>query len=498
MLRLLFASTLVLVLHTAHAFAETLVFAERSTARVCSAGPEMVKPPSPQSAVCRMPTPDMPLDRDKLYWVLADVIVPEELTSNGEPLGVSVLGRGSRRIYLDGTLIGVSGQPSSLPDGEIGGAMDSVHLIPERLSGPGRKQVAVLISGHRNLLPTYEAPVFIISVYRHPRDLQLSLYIAAIAAFGAFLSAAVYFGSSSIAGRARIDNGLLAALCAVAGAQLMAEVSRGVWAYPYWFHDIRLALVWGAQFTFAAILLLLTIRKFPPPRPYLVGAVGALLCVLSPLGAEGADEMVLRLTLISSVYALAIVLFAMWQKKTSSIPFALGLGVYALVSLLMAGLFLDVFQFVATAVIIGVLLVLQAQDNARVAEELTDVQERAYRLEQALAEAHADDETPLIELKVGRSVEPISVQAIVHCAAAGDYVEVTMREGQTILASTSLSKLEEVLPRSFLRIHRSHLINTADVKSLIPEENGKGKVEMSNGVRVPVSRRLLPMVRNRI
>ena len=78
---------------------------------------------------------------------------------------------------------------------------------------------------------------------------------------------------------------------------------------------------------------------------------------------------------------------------------------------------------------------------------------------------------------------------------AGGYSEIHLLGGRTILHSVSLNELEELLPAIFLRVHRSHLINVMFVESLTRDSSGTGSLILKDDVSVPVSRRIMPKVR---
>lgn len=73
--------------------------------------------------------------------------------------------------------------------------------------------------------------------------------------------------------------------------------------------------------------------------------------------------------------------------------------------------------------------------------------------------------------------------------------ELCFVQGGQTLHSMSLNELGEALPASFLRVHPSHIVNVAFVKSLTRLASGVGHLELTNGATVPVSRRIMPMLR---
>ena len=63
------------------------------------------------------------------------------------------------------------------------------------------------------------------------------------------------------------------------------------------------------------------------------------------------------------------------------------------------------------------------------------------------------------------------------------------------IVNGTLAGLEEDLPETFLRVHRSHIVNTAFVSALEREPSGIGRLTLTNATDVPVSRRIMPKVR---
>ena len=95
-------------------------------------------------------------------------------------------------------------------------------------------------------------------------------------------------------------------------------------------------------------------------------------------------------------------------------------------------------------------------------------------------------------------IELVVVNQITHCSGAGDYVELNFADGSTRLHSGSLNELEVELPPAFIRVHRSHIVNTAFVESLQREPSGVGRLRITTGKFVAASRRIMPTVRRAI
>ena len=75
---------------------------------------------------------------------------------------------------------------------------------------------------------------------------------------------------------------------------------------------------------------------------------------------------------------------------------------------------------------------------------------------------------------------------ILRCEASGNYTQFFFRNGSRLLSSKTLKNYDEFLTNcGFVRVHKSHLINPDCIKAMI----GRNKLEMSDGVLVPVARR---------
>ena len=81
---------------------------------------------------------------------------------------------------------------------------------------------------------------------------------------------------------------------------------------------------------------------------------------------------------------------------------------------------------------------------------------------------------------------PLTSIAAIH--GDDDYSSIETLEGRRYLHRKTLSALLEVLPKTFRRIHRSHIINLAYARSIVTDASGNRHVLLSNGSQVPISR----------
>ncbi len=82
----------------------------------------------------------------------------------------------------------------------------------------------------------------------------------------------------------------------------------------------------------------------------------------------------------------------------------------------------------------------------------------------------------------------IEIRDIIVCIAEGAYTNFILTENKKIMASRPLLDYEQLLEdNSFIRVHKSNLINVNHVKQYLRGEGGS--VILSNGMEIEVSRR---------
>ncbi len=106
---------------------------------------------------------------------------------------------------------------------------------------------------------------------------------------------------------------------------------------------------------------------------------------------------------------------------------------------------------------------------------------------QALKANLEKEEIQKIAIPVSRGLIFIKVNEISHIDADGSYSKLWLFDGSNILVSKKLKYFEEILAKhkSFYRIHRSHIINTAFIRKYNKHDN---KVTLDNNQDVKVSR----------
>lgn len=80
----------------------------------------------------------------------------------------------------------------------------------------------------------------------------------------------------------------------------------------------------------------------------------------------------------------------------------------------------------------------------------------------------------------------VKFEEIIRCEAQGNYTYVYLQNGKAVLITKTLKHYEDLLlPKGFLRVHKSHLINLHRVRKFL--KGKKSMVEMTDGRQIEVS-----------
>lgn len=90
-------------------------------------------------------------------------------------------------------------------------------------------------------------------------------------------------------------------------------------------------------------------------------------------------------------------------------------------------------------------------------------------------------ESEKITIKSGYDLHKISYSSIIYIESDSEYVNYYLINGKKIMAYQSLGKLVDTLPNTFIRVHRSYIINKEKVTGL------KGRDLILTDKRIPVS-----------
>lgn len=94
-------------------------------------------------------------------------------------------------------------------------------------------------------------------------------------------------------------------------------------------------------------------------------------------------------------------------------------------------------------------------------------------------EVRVSDLINRIPIKEGHRIILFQLQEIVDFSVLNNHVFLTDKSGSEFLADLNLKELEEKLPDSFKRIHRSTIVNTDLVTEVRKLDNGKFEIMMN-------------------
>jgi DNA-binding LytR/AlgR family response regulator len=98
------------------------------------------------------------------------------------------------------------------------------------------------------------------------------------------------------------------------------------------------------------------------------------------------------------------------------------------------------------------------------------------------------ERTRYLAVSQAGKVELIPLPSVAAIHGDDDYSSIETLEGRKYLHSKTLAALMEVLPPTFRRVHRSHIVNIAHAQRIVTDKSGARRVVLSNGSSVPISR----------
>lgn len=466
---------------------------------VCPASPEDTVPPDFVAPDCAT-APIMGVDpQGRMIWVRATVTLEPQQIDAPEPLGVFVSAKASSEVWLNGVMIGRNGIPALTRADETPGRMDAVLPAPRELLRAGDNTIALRMSSQQGYW-RLATPLHWVTVgpYQPPQFAQLQRYWPSLITFGVLLAGGLYFAVLAVGAESWRAPALLAVMALFAAVQLFAEVSRGLFAYPYPVHDLRLIAILLCSLGFGLSLAAHIVFMFEEKRPRALFAGVAGVTLLVATVSPGFDYKSAFAILLPALACVAMSMLWTVQRKPQAAWHLGALAVFAAIIIAAPTVFLDTaFFYVVTAYLLF-LFVQQARALAEERRQRRLEAERASQLALVLEQREAvkaDAATASIKVTGAGRIELVPLDEVAFVRGAGDYVEIVLLSGREILHADSLNALEASLPATFVRVHRSHIVNTTHVRTLKREASGVGVLVLANDAELPVSRRVLPKVR---
>jgi len=244
--------------------------------------------------------------QQRLLWVRSEVTLPNAVDMDAAPLAVAVAALASYEVYWNGERIGGSGTPGADRSLELPGNLDTTHYVPPRLLRDGPNVLALRMSSF-HLRRELRRPVHWLALAEYGAIEQwvLKQRLPTIAMAGALLLGAVYFAMMFLTAQRDRGSLLLSLLSLGVLAQLVAELVRGLFPYPYPLHILRLEVILGAASASGLLLVAYAVERFAlDQRRWLLALTGVAMAA-SAYFAPGFDSKTAGVILSALVVVVA-------------------------------------------------------------------------------------------------------------------------------------------------------------------------------------------------
>ncbi|WP_421791331.1 LytTR family transcriptional regulator DNA-binding domain-containing protein [Hyphobacterium sp.] len=482
------------------AYSQSFIGVDLHDARVCPAESTDITPPDFAAERCETMSLLEVDPQGRFIWMQTRLTLAPADIPQDQPLGFYVSGAMSTQVWINGQSIGANGAPGINRSAERAGQMDAVLFVPPDRLQPGDNTVVMLLSSHHGPV-SFANPIhyLMLGEFAGPTERILRAYWPSLINLGVYVIGFFIFGFMAFRSEDRESALILTLMALFISFQLIAETSRGLFGYAYPLHAWRLFAVVGLGLAFGCFVLAYVLKAFSGWRVTTRWGLTAIVAIIT-LGVimitPSYDPKAMQALVLPIGTAMAGLCWWSWkgQKKAR-----LYLAIFAA---LMISAFVALHAFIDISIyyFASILMFLAFFDSAaglvRARRQARREMARSERLEMALEQARLKSEPVTLQLNRAGQMEKLNTAEIVHLAAAGDYVEIHFANGGQTLYTARLNEIENRLPETFLRVHRSHIVNTAFVVRLSREASGVGELSLSTSAHIPVSRRIMPKVRS--
>lgn len=436
----------------------------------------------------------------KALWFKATIELDKAFMQRQKPLALFVFGKMSSEVYFNNQLLGNNGTPSHIEENEFPGNMDTRFYVPPQLIKEGNNEVVIYASSHHGLLTLYSPLHFIgLAEYNEPasffqRDLMISLSL-----LGALLLGSLYIAMMVYQSEDKKVTALMLLMSVFASVQLFMELFRTLVNYSYPVHDLRLIMIVLSAFGFGLAFLAFTLEKFKIKNAKIWLLFGGGLTALSMNVYPGFDGKTTLALLLPALINFGISVFVYRQSKTKEnlIYCFLFLGL-SITIVLTFNQFHSLYFYYIVTIVMALLISLKAKELIIEKTKRKEEEEQLLKLKFKLEQVSQQTNSTKLTVKSAGKTHILVTEDILYCKASGDYVDLQMKNKQHHLFHGTLKHLESQLPPSFLKVHRSYLVNLNEVFSINSSKNGSstsGQLILTTGDDIPVSRRILPQVK---
>lgn len=501
-LKLFILSVFLITLATTPVKARSLVSIDFDEVVICPATENSDTPPTFLEASCTSQPATLIDPQNTAIWIKTKLTIPADMLTNQRPSSVYVSGKASSRVYFNGQFIGQNGTPSLLASNEVPGKIDSRFYVPPNLINKEDNELVLLLSSHHGFI-SLKSPLNFIGFGEYS-DLASLLQMRTWSSFiplGALILGTLYFAASCFSPVQRNNNVLFLLMSLFAASQLAVELCRTLVSYDYPLHDYRLLAIVSLAFAFGVCLLTYMTLNFSvkPKKNWILG--GSLLTLFSLIVIPGFDSKTAIAILIPCLISIAIIVrHGVATKSKQSLSYLVVFILLGITIIFDLNRFHDLQFYYFTTGVLGFLFIQRALMLSKEQAKRRYEEQQVAKLQLKLEQNQQKIKPNKIKINSAGKIELISTNEIAFCKAAGDYVEIHLMDKREKLFSGNLKELEKLLPTTFLRVHRSYVVNIDDVLCLKKQgaESGQGIgcLELTSGHQVPVSRRIMPMVRS--
>ncbi len=482
------------------AFAQATISIDNQSVVYCPAKPEQKTQPTFTEKECQQ---GLLFDIDPQnveLWLKANLTVTDAYLKRKQPSALFVFAKMSSEVFLNGERLGSNGTPSFLKDEEFSGDMDAKFYIPPRLLNRGTNEVIIHVSSHHGFL-TLSRPIHFIGISEYgqtseffKRDLLILLSL-----LGAMLLGCTYLITLVFSAEDKETPALILLMLAAASGQLFTEISRVIFNYSYPLHDIRLIAIVVLSLIFGFSFLLFTIKKFARTQRNLWLALVVPLTIYLSFMMPGFDGKSVIAILVPALFSVVISGLSCWKVRSrESISYCIAYSVFCLTIVFTFGKFNSMYFYYIVTGMMAFLVIKIVNQSVKDKILRKEEEQQLVKLQLKVDQLAQQKSPTTLQLSSAGKIEIIPVHDVAYCKAAGDYVEIFLTNQKQSLFSGTLKSIEEQLPSTFLKVHRSYIVNLDEVVSVTSSKNGatsSGILALKSGDEIPVSRRILPHVR---
>jgi DNA-binding LytR/AlgR family response regulator len=426
-----------------------------------------IGPRGPELRDCR-PAGDFVDPQGRELWIRTALVRPVD----PRPRALVVAGAASSEAWLNGQMLGANGRPAATPQAEIPGRYQADFPIRDAIWRRGDNVLVLRLSSFHGGL-RFDRPMSAIVVLPFPYPQRTVLLAVTFLAAGALLAAA--FGFGLIHALRRTSSSLiLAAMAGVAALQAVVESLRPMFAYAYPLHAWRMSAIWALAATFSILLVLYVATRFlRRARRTLIGLAAGVIAATAFL--PGFDVKTVWALILAVVLAALPAAAGVRARIPGARPMLAYLALFLALALGFPEWLADFSYFLLAAALVLPLLMIEMVRLGREDRDREAALTRAASLPDRLAVASA------------RGVELVPVCDILAILGADDYVELRLAGSRSLLHAARLDGLEAELPDTFLRVHRSVIVNLSHVRCL-ERDGSRWQLQMSEGAPLKVSR----------